>query len=129
MNAARDGWVLALLAIMMVLLVAGITGAYQLFGYALVAFLGVVTARGFAERDRVTWVPPIVVTLVLLLAFVGLFRYERAEVLSAADTLLGFQPATAFLIYGIWVPAFFTLGLSFTLVFDRLTDGNRGEQQ
>jgi hypothetical protein len=128
MNMARDGWVLILLVAMVVLLIASLIGAYQLFGYTLVAFLGVIAARGFVERDRVTWVPPIVATLVLLMAFAGIFRYERTPVHDAADTVLGFQPATAFLIYGIWIPAFFTLGLSFALVFDRLTDGTRGER-
>lgn len=129
MNLARDGWVLALLAAMVVLLVASLSGAYQLFGYTLVAFLGMMAARGFVSRDRVTWVPPILATVVLLVAFAGIFRYERAAVQSAADTMLGFQPGTAFLVYGIWVPALFTMALSFTLVFDRLTHDTRGGRQ
>jgi hypothetical protein len=129
MKMARDGWVLALLAAMVVLLIASLLGAYRLFGYTLAAFLGVLAARGFAERDRVTWVPPLVATLVLMVAFAGMFRYERAPVQSVADTVLGFQPATALLIYGIWIPAFFTMGLGFTLVFDRLTGGRQGEQR
>ena len=129
MNMARDGWVLGLLAVMVVLLMASLSGAYQVFGYALVAFIGMMIARGFAERDRLTWVPPLIATFVLLLAFTGLFRYERVPVHSVDDTVLGFQPATAFLVYGIWIPAFFTMGLSFALLFNRLTNDARGERE
>lgn len=122
-NLRRDAFVLALLAVMFVLLVAGLAGAYRVFGYALVAFLGMLMALGFVRRgDPVTWAPPVVATTVLLIAFTGMFLAESTEVRDAADTILGFQPGTAFLVYGVWIPAFFTMGVGFALVFDRLTD-------
>jgi hypothetical protein len=117
----RDGFVLLLLAVMLILLGTALGGAYRAFGYTLVAFVGLMTGLGFSRRrDPATWGPPIVTTLVLLVAFSGMFAYESAAVHSAADTRLGFQPGTAFLIYGVWIPAFFTLGVSFALLFDRL---------
>jgi O-antigen ligase len=118
----RDGFVLALLVLMVVLLVSALAGSYRAFGYALVVFLGMLTALGFVRRgDPVTWVPPVLVTTVLLVAFAGMFTYETAAVHDLHDTLLGFQKGTAFLIYGVWIPAFFTMGVTFALVFDRLT--------
>ena len=117
----EDGFVLTLLALMCVMLGAGLTGAYRVFGVALVAFIGMIAGRGFARRhDPVTWVPPAVITSVLLMAFAGMFAYESAPVRDADDAVLGFQRGTAFLVYALWVPAFFTTGLSFALVFDRL---------
>jgi hypothetical protein len=107
----RDGFVLALLVLMVVLLVSALAGSYRAFGYALVVFLG----------DPVTWAPPVLATTVLLVAFAGMFTYETAAVHDVHDTLLGFQKGTAFLIYGVWIPAFFTMGVTFALVFDRLT--------
>jgi hypothetical protein len=119
----RDGFVLALLIVMLVLLAAGLAGAYRVFGYTLVAFLGMLMALGFVRRgDGVTWVPPVVATTVLLMAFAGMFAAESTVVRDAGDTILGFQPGTAFLVYGVWIPAFFTMGVGFALVFDRLTD-------
>ena len=127
MNLQRDGVVLVLLVFLLVMLVSGLTGAYRVFGYALVAFLGTLTGLGFVRRgDRVTWLPPLVATTVLLVSFAGMFANESAVVGDANDTVLGFQRGTAFLVYGIWIPAFFTMGLSFALLFDRLADdGNR----
>lgn len=120
-NLRRDGFVLGLLVVMLVLLVSGLAGAYRVFGYALVAFLGMFIGLGFVRQgDPVTWAPPAVATAVLLIAFAGLFANETAIVRDAGDTVLGFQPGTAFLIYGIWIPAFFTMGLSFAVVFDHL---------
>jgi hypothetical protein len=121
----RDGAVLALLALMIVLLVAGLAGAYHVFGYALVLFLGMLMALGFVRRgDPVTWVPPLLASGTLLAAFAGMFAYETRPVASASDTWLGFQPGTFFLIYGVWIPAFFTMGVSFALVFHRLDRTN-----
>lgn len=121
-NLRRDGFVLLLLAVMAALLLAGLTGSYRLFGYGLVAFLGMLMWLGFARRgDPVTWVPPLAGAAVLLVAFTGIFTYETAPVRDAADTVLGFQRGTAFLVYGIWIPAFVTMGLGFAWVFDRLT--------
>jgi hypothetical protein len=120
-NWRRDGVVLVLLGLMLALLVAALTGAYRAFGYTLVAFLGVLMGLGFVRRrEPVTWIPPVVATAVLLTAFTGMFANETAPVLSADDTVLGFQRGTAFLVYGVWIPAFFTMGLGFALVFDRL---------
>lgn len=116
-----DLFVIALLVVMLAMLVAALTGAYRVFGYALVAFLGMLTGLGFVRpSDRRTWGPPIVATSVLLIALTGMFLNEGIPVNNPADTLLGFQPGTAFLVYGIWIPAFFTTGLSMTLIFDRL---------
>jgi hypothetical protein len=112
---------ITLLVVMLLMLTAALTGRYRVFGYGLVAFLGMLMGLGFVRGgNRATWGPPIVATFVLLLAFSGMFLYEDAPVRDAADTLLGFQPGTAFLVYGVWIPAFFTMGLGFTLLFDHL---------
>ena len=121
-DARRDGFVLALLLLMVVMLVAALSGAYRVFGYGLVTFLGMLAALGFVNRRHpVTWIPPLVATTVLLVAVTGMFLNEGATVTAVDDTLLGFQPGTAFLVYGVWIPAFFTMGLGFALVFDHLT--------
>lgn len=121
----RDGVVLVLLALMLVMLAAAVTGAYRVFGYALVGLVGTLMALGFVRRgDPVTVVPPVLATGVLLLAFTGMFTNEHAAVRSPDDTLLGFQPGTAFLVYGVWIPAFFTMGVSFALLFHRLMAGD-----
>ncbi len=123
MDLRTDGPVLALFLLALVLLGAGLTGAYRLFGYALVAFLGVLFGIGFVRKAApVTWVPPVVATAVLLASFVGLFAYEADPVRHLGDTVLGFQRGTAFLVYGVWLPAFFTLGVAFALVFPHLGD-------
>jgi hypothetical protein len=59
---------------------------------------------------------------VLLVSLTGAFAFQAVTVTSPADTTLGFQPGTAFVIYGIWIPALFTLGLTYVLLFDRLAD-------
>lgn len=121
LDLRRDGFVLVLLGVMLVLLAAALGGAYRVFGYALVALLGLLMGLGFVRRrDRATWLPPAVATAVLLAAFTGLFLNETRQVHRPADTLLGFQPGTAFLIYGVWLPALFTMGGGFAVVFDRL---------
>lgn len=132
----RDGVVLGLLALTIVLLTAGLTGADRVFGYALVAFVGVLLGFGFVNReDPVTWIPPIVAVAVLLVAFTGMFAYESTEVRGPGDTVLGFQPGTAFLVYVLWVPAFFTFGAGLAIVFNRLgalqrpTSPRRGSQR
>jgi hypothetical protein len=117
----RDGFVLLLLLVLVVLLGSGLVGAYHVFGYALVAFVGVMTGLGFIRRgDAATWGPPVLASTVLFGAFTGMVAYEAAAVHSAADTVLGFQRGTAFLIYGVWIPALFTMGISFSLLFDRV---------
>lgn len=119
----RDGFVLGLLVLMLVLLVSALTGAYRVFGYTLVAFLAMLMGLGFLRRgDPVTWVPPVLATVVLAIAFTGMFVNEGSVVRDGGDTVLGFQPGTAFLVYGIWIPAFFTMGLSFALVFNHLAE-------
>ena len=121
----RDGFPLGLLVLLVVLLVAALTGAYRVFGYALVALIGMLVSLGFVRRgDRRTWWPPAVATAVLVISFAGMFAYEAVPVTSAADTVLGFQPGTAFLVYGVWLPSFFTLAVSFALIFDRLVKGD-----
>jgi hypothetical protein len=116
-----DRFVMALLAVMVAMLAAAVTGAYRVFGYALVTFLGMLMGLGFVRRgDRATWGPPATAISVLLVAFTGMFLNESSPVESSADTVLGFQAGTAFLVYGVWIPAFFTMGLGMTLSFDRL---------
>jgi hypothetical protein len=126
----RDGLVLLLLAVMLVMLGAALTGAYRAFGYALVAFVGLLTGLGCVRRgDPLTWAPPLVATVVLFAAFVGMFANETAVVRQRTDTVLGFQTGTAFLIYGVWIPAFFTMGLGFALIFDRLNAADDRDRQ
>lgn len=116
-----DRFVIALLVVMLAMLCAALSGAYRVFGYALVTFLGMLMGLGFVRRgDRRTWGPPVVATSVLLIALTGMFLNEGVSVSDPSDTLLGFQPGTAFLVYGLWIPAFFTMGLSMTWMFDRL---------
>lgn len=116
-----------LLALMLILLGSALAGASRLFGYALVAFLGLMCGLGFARRrDPLTWIPPVIATAVLLVAFTGMFANESAAVHGAGDTTLGFQRGTAFLIYGVWIPAFFTMAVSFALIFDRVNAGHSG---
>lgn len=110
---------------MLVLLTAALSGAYRVFGYALVALLELLMGLGFVRQgDRVTWLPPSIATAILLVAFTGMFTTETSVVRDAGDTVLGFQRGTAFLIYGVWIPAFFTMGVGFALVFDRLGGGD-----
>lgn len=124
-NLRRDGFVLLVLAVLTLMLAAAVTGAYRVFGYGFVALLGLLLAIGFARPgDRRTWWPPVLATSVLAVAFTGMFRFEAQPVRQVADTWLGFQAGTAFLIYGVWIPAFFTLGLSFALLFNRLEHGD-----
>jgi hypothetical protein len=128
-NLRRDGFIIALLVLMLVLLASALTGSYRLFGYTLVAFLGMLMGLGFVRRrDPVTWVPPLIATAVLAVAFTGMFTHEHAVVTDARDTVLGFQRGTAFLVYGVWIPAFFTMGLAFALLFDRLADEHEGSR-
>lgn len=117
----RDAVVLVLFAVMLVMLGAALSGAARVFGYALVALLGAFLTLGFGRRgDPVTFIPPAVATTVLIVALHGMFARELIPVEGPGDTVLGFQPGTAFLVYGVWIPAFFTLGLGFALVFERL---------
>lgn len=131
LDLRRDGTVLMLLALMLVMLGAALTGTYRVFGYALVALLGALMTLGFGRRgDPVTLVPPVLATTVLLVAFSGMFATEQTLVLSARDTVLGFQPGTAFLVYGVWIPAFFTVGIGFAAVFNRIMAADdRADQQ
>lgn len=127
-DARRDRFVLALLLVMIVMLVAALTGAYRVFGYGLVAFLGMLAALGFVRRAHpITWAPPFLATAVLLVSFMGMFAYENASVRDVSDTVLGFHPATAFVVYGVWIPAFFTMGVGLALVFEYL--GGRDERR
>ena len=113
--------VFALLLVAVTMLGAAVTGSPAVFAFGTVAVLGLLAGLAFVrETDAATWVPPIVATLVLAIAMTGLFLEQATPVNSVADTVPGFQAGTTFLIYGIWVPAFFTLGLGFAAVFHRL---------
>ena len=122
-NARRDGMALAVLVLSIVMIASGLTGRSRLFGYAVALFIGVLAGRGFGRpHDTATWWPPVVATLVLLASLAGAFAFETAPVDDAAETVLGFQAGTVFVIYGVWIPAFFTLGVTYVLLFDRLAD-------
>jgi hypothetical protein len=120
--------VVALLFILMaVLLVSGLTGAHWVFAYGTVAWLGMLAGVGFVRAaEPFTWFAAIMAFTCLLLGMTGVLLNESVIVRSAADTVLGFHPGTASLVYGIWVPPLFTLGLAFVLLFDRLAgqEGN-----
>lgn len=119
----RDGFVLLVAALLVIMLGTGLTGAYRPFGYALVGLLGLLAGLAFVRQGRpVTWLPPIVATVVLAAGMTGMFVNESFVVRSAADTVLGFHPGTAFLIYAVWIPAFFTLGVGFAVLFPQLAD-------
>jgi hypothetical protein len=122
-NFRRDRVALGVLALAVVMIGAGLAGNSRVFGYAVVLFIGLLAGLGFVrQRDTQTWWPPALATLVLIVSLAGAFAFEAVPVESAADTVLGFQAGTAFVIYGVWIPAFFTLGLTYVLVFDRLDD-------
>lgn len=124
-NVRRDGVALGVLALAVAMIAAGLAGNSRLFGYSVVLFIGLLAGLGFVRRhDTVTWWPPAVATLLLVVSLAGAFAFEASRVDSVADTVLGFQAGTAFVIYGLWLPAFFTLGVTFVLVFDRLGDAN-----
>jgi hypothetical protein len=113
--------VLALLLVCVIMLAAALRGSPAIFAAGTVALLGLLAGLAFVRRhDRVTWVPPAAAILVLSVAMTGLFLEQATPVHTVSDTVAGFQAGTAFLIYGIWIPAFFTLGLGFAIVFDRL---------
>ena len=120
-DPGQDAFVLATFVLLIVMLAAGLTGAYGLFAYALVGLFGAFIGRGLLVRGAVaTWAVTIVAVLVLLGSVAGMLGQETFVVRSVEDTVLGFHPATAYLVYGIWIPAFFTLGVGFALVFEHL---------
>jgi hypothetical protein len=57
-----------------------------------------------------------------------MFANQDVPVTSAADTVGGFQAASAYLVYGLWIPAFVTMGVGFSLLFDRLSDDVDGSR-
>ncbi len=118
----RDGFVLLVAILLVVMLGTGLTGSYRLFGYSLTGLLGLLAGLAFVRQGKpVTWLPPIAATVVLAAGMTGMFVNESVVVRSVADTVLGFHPGTAFLIYAIWIPAFFTLGVGFAVLFPQLT--------
>jgi hypothetical protein len=122
-NFRRDRVALGVLALAIVMIASGLAGNSRVFGYSVALFIGLLAGLGFArQHDARTWWPPALATLVLIVSLAGAFAFEGARVDSAADTVLGFQTGTAFVVYGIWIPAFFTLGVAYVLVFDRLGD-------
>lgn len=117
----RDGPVALLFFELVVLLVAGVAGWYHVFAFVLIFTIGTFAAIGFARRDdRMSWGPPLAATIVLAIGMLGVFAYEDVVVRGVEDTAFGFHPATAFLVYLIWLPGFFTLGLTYSLTFERL---------
>lgn len=116
-----------LFVLMLVLLVSGLMGAHWVFAYAIVTWLGVLAGLGFVRAgQRRTWIAAALVFIGLFLGMTGILQNESVVVTSAADTVLGFQPGTASLIYGVWIPGFFTIGVAFVLLFDRLADSGEG---
>jgi len=112
-----------LFALVLVLLISGLLGAYRVFAYAIVAWLGVLAGIGFVRTGEPrTWLATLLLATGLFLGMTGILLNESVVVRSVADTVLGFQPGTAALVYGIWVPGFFTFGVAFVLLFDRLVD-------
>jgi hypothetical protein len=122
-NFRRDRVALGVLVLAIVMIASGLAGNSRVFGYSVALFIGLLAGLGFArQRDAHTWWPPMVATLVLVVSLAGAFAFESVPVESVDDTVLGFQAGTAFVVYGVWIPAFFTLGLTYALVFDRLRD-------
>jgi len=123
-GVSRTDLVVGLLfVLMLVLLASGLAGAHWVFAYAIVTWLGTLAGMGFARAGQPrTWLAAALVFVVMFLGMTGILQNESAVVTSAADTVLGFQAGTASLIYGVWVPGFFTIGVAFVLLFDRLAD-------
>ena len=122
----KDGVVGLLVVLILLLLISGLLGAHRIFAYALVAWLGALAGIGFARAGEPrTWIAAIVVFAFLACGMTGVLLNESVVVKSVADTVLGFHPGTAALIYGIWVPGVFSLGVGFVLLFDRLIDTGR----
>lgn len=110
--------------------VSALTGHEQVFGYALVAVLGLVMVLGFVRRRApITWAPPALAVLSLLIAITGMFATQGAEVSDVSDTVGGFHPGTAFLVYGLWIPAFLTLAVGSAIVFEHLAEEEPGEKK
>jgi len=115
----RDGVVLVVLALLVIMLVASLVPSSRTFAFSLTALIGTLAAVGFVRRGRPrTWIPPLLASGIMAVAFVGMFTHEGDLVASVDDTLLGFQPATAFLVYVLWIPAYFTLSAAFAWLFD-----------
>jgi len=124
----KDAVVGLLFVLMLILLVSGLLGAYQVFAYALVAWLGVLVGIGFARSGQPrTWMAAGWVFAWLVIGMTGVLMNEAVVVSSVADTVLGFHPGTAALVYGIWLPGAFSLGIGFVLLFDRLVDSGQHE--
>jgi len=123
-GVSRTDLVVGLLfVLMLVLLASGLTGAHWVFAYAIVTWLGVLAGMGFARAGQPrTWFAAVLFFVVMFLGMTGILQNESAVVTSPADTVLGFQAGTASLIYGVWVPGFFTIGVAFVLLFNRLAD-------
>lgn len=114
---------LLVLAIVLLLLAAGLSGHYRVFAALLVAWLGVLAGIGFVRAGQpATWLAALLAFAGLAAGMAGILLNESAVVTGTADTVLGFHPGTASLVYGIWLPGFFTLGVAFVLLFDRLAD-------
>lgn len=120
-DPAQDRFVAAVLALLVILLGAGLTGSHGVFAYALATLFGVLAGRGLGRRGAgAPWVVVALVTVVFLAAMTGMLRYQSVVVRDVGDTVLGFHPATAILVYGLWIPAFLMLGIGFAVLFDRL---------
>jgi Na+/melibiose symporter-like transporter len=125
--AARNDRVVGILfVIVLLLLVSGLLGAHWVFAYGLVVWLGVLAGLGFVRSgDLRTWIAAALVFTGLGLGMTGVLLNESAVISDVADTVLGFHPGTAALVYGIWIPGFFTLGVGFVLLFDRIVKPGR----
>jgi len=123
---SADRFVALMFVLILLLLGSGLVGAHRVFGYGIVLWLGVLAGLGFVRTGQPrTWLAAILVFVCLAIGMTGILFYESAVVSSTADTVLGFHPATAFLVYGIWAPGLFTLGVAFVLLFDQLIDSGQ----
>lgn len=117
-----------LFALILTMLASGLAGAHWVFAYAIVVWLGVLAGIGFVREGQPrTWIAAALVFLCLAAGMTGVLVNESVVVTGVADTVLGFHPGTAALVYGIWAPGLFTLGVAFVLLFDRLVDAGEGD--
>lgn len=91
--------------------IAGSVDHQVLFTASMVLTLAAFAFIGFCQWTVHPWPPVLVMTAVLSLGLGLVLRFQDATV--ADGTVLGFHPATAALVYVVWIPGFFTLAAVF----------------